>query len=71
MEFNLQGFVESRPYPKTDFFRIAHEVGCRSIIGCDAHRATMISETEKIEEAEKLLSELGVERTESIEFKLT
>ena len=31
----------------------------------------MISETEKIEEAEKLLSELGVERTESIEFKLT
>lgn len=71
VEFNLQGFVESRPYPKTDFFRIAHEVGCRSIIGCDAHRATMISETEKIEEAEKLLSELGVERTESIEFKLT
>ena len=37
VEFNLQGFVEGRTYPKVDFFRIAHEVGCRTIIGspCD------------------------------------
>jgi len=31
----------------------------------------MISETEKISEAEKILSELGLERTESIDFKLS
>lgn len=71
LEFNLQGWVEKRPYPKVDFFRIAADVGCRTVIGCDAHRATMLSEVEKIEEIEGILSDLGIERTESIRFELT
>ena len=42
MEVNLLGLSGRRCYPSARFFRIAAEVGCDIVIGCDAHSPDMV-----------------------------
>ena len=38
VEINLLGLVQQRHYPNEHFLKLAGEIGCSAIIGCDAHQ---------------------------------
>ena len=37
LEINLLGLRRGRHYPNPEFWRIAGKLGCRAVVGCDAH----------------------------------
>jgi len=60
LEVNLQGLIERRTYPTEAFFRIAAEVGCDVVIGCDAHAADRVANPEGVKLCEDFCSRLGI-----------
>lgn len=67
LEYNLLGFEKRRAgkqngigFPNPDFWRIAAEVGCTAILGCDAHRPEQLGNTDDALRAEAFLSKLGL-----------
>ena len=38
LEINLQGIRAHHPYPREDFWKIAGEIGCKVVLGSDAHK---------------------------------
>lgn len=45
LEINLLGLSEHRYYPSDRFFRLAAQVGNTAVIGCDAHKPQVLSDT--------------------------
>lgn len=43
LEINLLGIRDGRYYPRELFWKIAGEVGCEVILGCDAHEPESIA----------------------------
>ncbi|MBR4868586.1 MAG: histidinol phosphate phosphatase, partial [Clostridia bacterium] len=60
IEINLLGMMESRWYPREDFWQMAGEVGNTAIIGCDAHQPTVLSDVELHQKGEKWAERFGV-----------
>ncbi|MCM1132815.1 MAG: histidinol-phosphatase [Ruminococcus flavefaciens] len=54
IEINMLGLCGNRHYPSQEFLKIAHSVGNKAIIGCDAHSPEMLSDTHGIEKCRKL-----------------
>ncbi len=57
LEINLQGAREGRHYPDAQFWKIAGEVGCSAIYGCDAHQTPMAYDAEGLAIAAKIAEE--------------
>jgi len=60
LEINLLGIRRNRCYPNPDFWRVAGEVGCKAVLGFDAHTAPDAYDAESIPAAERLAEECGV-----------
>ncbi len=60
LEINFLGLKEHRHYPRDRFWRIAGEIGCDVIFGCDAHWPEMLSDKEIRGEAQAYAAHLGL-----------
>lgn len=75
LEYNLEGAIAYREpgeigYPCLEFWKIAAEVGNRTIIGIDAHDPKSLSDTKRFDEAKALLIGLGLEVVDEIPLPL-
>ncbi len=61
LEVNVLGLREGRNYPNADFWRIAGEIGCTSIIGADAHTPLDVYDEKNIKRAESIVERFGLE----------
>ena len=74
LEYNLMGtfkrgrgyYTDTVGYPAAEFWRIAAEEGCTAIIGVDAHRPAMLSDTNDFFAAQKFLKSLGMPLLEQL-----
>jgi len=60
VEINLFGLMDNRNYPAPRFLKIAGELGCKAIIGCDAHRPSVLTDTALAERGIKLAEKYGL-----------
>ena len=60
LEINLLGLGEGRAYPTERFWRIAAEVGCAAIIGCDAHAPEALANAAVIEKGHRFAEKFGI-----------
>ena len=51
LEINILGLRQGRCYPNDRFWPIARELGCRVILGCDAHAPGDVAEPEQLRQA--------------------
>ena len=74
LEYNLMGtfkhgrgyYADTVGYPAAEFWRIAAEEGCTAIIGVDAHRPAMLSDTADFFAAQTFLKSLGMPLLEQL-----
>ncbi len=69
LEFNLLGFREGRHYPYSSFWKVVAAMGCKTIIGCDAHTAPHTGEPEIYNNALTALEQYGIKPLEKLTFK--
>lgn len=69
VEMNLLGFREGRHYPNRRFWEVAAEEGCQVKIGIDAHSPNALRSLEAEQQAMKLVRELDLDLTETVELK--
>lgn len=67
LEINILGMREKRNYPNPEFWKVARDVGCKVVLGADAHTPTHVYSKKGIEKARALAAELGITVTESLE----
>lgn len=60
LEINMLGLTEGRHYPSDRFFKIAKEVGCDFILGCDAHKPIKVANPEIVAKAEAFAARHGI-----------
>ena len=60
---------QGRNYPDNRFLKIAGEVGCRMILGIDAHMPERVGDNEVLERARALASHYGITLTEDIRIR--
>ena len=74
LEYNLMGmakrargyYTDTVGYPAPEFWRIAAEEGCTAIIGVDAHRPVMLSDTAAFLAAREFIHSLGMPLLEQL-----
>ena len=64
LELNLLGLATGRNYPRPAFWEEAAAVGCKAIIGWDAHSPDWFAQPTLLERAESFLDSLGIRRIE-------
>ncbi len=62
LEFNLLGFGTGRNYPRPAFWEEAAAVGCKVIIGWDAHSPDWFAQPALFDRAARYLDDLGMRR---------
>ena len=60
LEINLLGLGGGRAYPNERFWRIAAEIGCDAILGCDAHYPQMLTDAPVIERGMQYAKQFGL-----------
>lgn len=60
LEINILGMREGRCYPNDRFWTVAAELGCRAVLGCDAHDPNDVGEPEQLREAMEFAARFGV-----------
>ena len=60
LEVNMFGFTTRRHYPSERFFSLASELGCRFVLGCDAHTPDALLQPEEIPGFVRLLERCHV-----------
>lgn len=60
LEYNFYGYMDGRHYPTDRFYKIAAEVGCDIVLGIDAHKPSMLTDTELQQQALDHMKELGL-----------
>ena len=60
LEINLLGIRTGRQYPNERFWRIAGEVGCVAVLGCDAHEPRHACDADSVPKATELAEKYGV-----------
>ncbi len=60
LEFNMLGFRLCRNYPNESFFKMASSMGCRFIIGCDAHDPGHVCQPESVEDMTDFITRCGI-----------
>lgn len=52
LEINLLGIRERRNYPSARFWKLAGELGCTAVFGCDAHSPGDVADPDNLREAD-------------------
>lgn len=60
LEINFWGYHENKHYPVSDFWKMAGEMGCSVVYGCDAHTRDAAYDVNSIEKAEKMREEYNL-----------
>ncbi len=66
LEINILGLDEGRHYPSDRLFKIAREVGCDFVFGCDAHAPVKTGLPENIAKAEEFAARNGITPIETV-----
>ena len=69
LEINMIGFLTHRQYPQNEFWEIAKDIGNDIVIGCDAHCAEFLSNTEYHKKVYEYAKSFGFEPLKEIAFK--
>lgn len=69
LELNLLGMREGRCYPCDDFWPIAQRVGCRVVLGSDAHAPKDVGEPGQVERAMAYAARFNLEPEPKITLK--
>lgn len=64
LEINLLGIRQGRTYPKETFWKLAGEIGCKAILGCDAHKPDEMARPDDIAKGILLAEKFGLELIE-------
>ena len=73
LEYNLNGvelceIFQREAYPRKEFWEIASKVGCKVIIGIDAHKPSSIKDVAYYDQAKEFLTSIGCQIVEKIPF---
>ena len=60
LEINVLGMRQGRCYPCDGFWSIVNELGCRTVLGCDAHDPRDVAEPEQIRRAMDYAARFGL-----------
>ncbi|MBQ6426900.1 MAG: histidinol-phosphatase [Clostridia bacterium] len=60
LELNLLGFRDHRTYPSERFWKIAGEMQCRTVLGCDAHTPNDLAAPNNLREAAAFAERFGI-----------
>ena len=69
LEINLFGLAEGRNYPNEKFWEIAGEIGCKAIIGSDAHSPSKVYNYDIVKAAENIVKENSIILLETLKIK--
>ncbi len=69
LEINLLGIRQKRIYPKDYFWQMAGEVGCKVVVGCDAHLPSELRYGEDFYTAMKMVEKYGLNYIDDIKLK--
>lgn len=60
LEINILGLRTGRCYPCDRFWAIVRELGCRVVLGCDAHDPNDVAEPEQVRQAMDYAARFGI-----------
>ena len=66
LEVNYYGYTTRRNYPSDAFFSLASSLGCRFIIGCDAHQPWLLRQPEEIIGMPEFLQRNGIQYSQEL-----
>ncbi len=69
LELNFLGLREHRQYPREDFWKIAGEVGCQVVFGCDAHEPQHVADPVTERKARTMASTFGLQLLERVPIR--
>ena len=69
LEINLLGLHEHRHYPRDLFWDVASSVGCKAVLGCDAHAAERVGNPVLVAEGEAFAKAHGLVLLEEVEIR--
>ncbi len=69
LEINLLGLRQGRRYPKEHFWRLVGEVGCKVVVGCDAHSPRDLLYGDDFRRAMTMVEKYGLNYTDDIKLK--
>lgn len=69
LELNLAGFHRKNCYPAPEFWKIAGELGCRAVVGCDCHRPKLINLPEDYAGILEFAAQYGVKVEDGLPLK--
>ncbi|MBR4072803.1 MAG: histidinol-phosphatase [Clostridia bacterium] len=69
LEINFLGIKGKRIYPNRNFLKIAAEVGNEVVFGSDAHDPISVYDEATLQVAEKLVSDLGLKKIDTVKLK--
>lgn len=69
LEVNLLGILTGRNYPDPVFWELAAEEGCTVILGRDAHDPEQLHHKKSLEQAQRLVAQLGLKCVDTVELK--
>lgn len=69
LEVNFLGLAEGRIYPCDRFFKIATEVGCDFVLGCDAHNPKDIMLPETVAKVDEFIKRNNITPLENITLR--
>ncbi|MCR5289694.1 MAG: histidinol-phosphatase [Treponema sp.] len=66
LEVNMLGFDAKRNYPCNRFFKLASDMGCSFVIGCDAHTPNTIRHPEEVAGFTEFLQDNAIQYNQDI-----
>lgn len=60
LEINLLGMADGRNYPNRAFWEVAADVGCTTVLGCDAHSPARVAVPQELEQVAAWCRGLGL-----------
>ena len=68
LEYNFYGYFDKRHYPNPEFWQLAKERDCKTVIGLDAHNPKVMEDKKRLDKMKKEIAELGIKPLETIEL---
>jgi histidinol-phosphatase (PHP family) len=69
LEINILGLRTGRCYPNEGFWPLVKTLGCRAVLGCDAHAPRDVAEPGQVRRALDFAARFGVTPEEQIALK--
>ena len=69
LELNLLGLSDGRPYPKDFFFGLVGKMGCKVVVGCDAHEPERVAHPDELIMADEFIRKHSLNVVEHVDIK--